>query len=488
VGAVLAGALLLAGCATARVNGKLQTFDGTSGYRYGTLATDGNGDDLFVILAFSGGGTRAAAFSFGVMEALRDARHTNDRPLLDDVDVISSVSGGSFTAAYYALFRDRMFTEQGRETYLHEKIHPQDPLVRRALSPASWFKLLSRDYDRINLAADLYDETIFEGQTFGALMGRKPYLILNATDMSLGQRFEFTQDQFDLLCSDLASVKIASGVAASSAFPGLLSPLTLESFAAEGCGYREPRWLTNAKSPNNPARRWKRGLDSASYQDEKADRRFVHLLDGGLADNIGLRGPYVALTSNDSGWSVIQKINLGAIKRVVVVTANAKTKHKTAWDQRRDAPGLLSVLGFVTSGPMDNYSFDSVQLVTDYFDRIRESFQNFTACKTLLDTRCPGTPLPGTPTLVDFHAIEISFEGFRGADDRVRRCLEELPTTFKLSRDQVELLRRAAYVLVTRSASFNATMKAIDARWMPRDVTIEPALIARACATTSGTR
>lgn len=487
--AVVVVALLLAGCATPRVNNKLATFDGTSGYRYDTLSKDGTGDDLFVILAFSGGGTRAAAFSYGVMEALRDARHTTNRPLLDDVDVISSVSGGSFTAAYDALFRDAMFTDQGREVYLHEKIHPQDQLVRRALWPASWFKLLSRDYDRINLAADLYDETIFEGKTFAALMGKKPYLILNATDMSLGQRFEFTQDQFDLLCSDLSSVKVASGVAAASAFPGLLSPLTLESFAAEGCSYREPLWLTNAKSPDNPARRWKRGLDAASYQDEKADRRFIHLLDGGLADNIGLRGPYVALTSNDSGWGVIQKINQGVISRVVVVTANAKTKHKTAWDQRRDAPGLLSVLGFVTSGPMDNYSFDSVQLVTDYFDRLRESFQDFTACKTLLEARCPGATLPGLARPADFHAIEISFEGFRGADDRVRRCLEELPTTFKLSRDQVELLRRAAYVLVTTSASFNAAMKAIDARWTPRDAAIDPALVARACAaTTSGTR
>ncbi len=484
--AVLAVALLVVGCARP-MNQKLATFDGTSGYRYDTLSKSGNGDDLFVILAFSGGGTRAAAFAYGVLEALRDARHAGGRALLDDVDVISSVSGGSFTAAYYALFRDAMFTDEGRQTFLHEKIQFQDRLVARALAPWNWVRLLSPDFDRIDLAAALYDEAIFQGKTFGDLAGRKPYILLNATDMSLGQRFEFTQDQFDLLCSDLTSVKIATGVAASSAFPGLLSPLTLRNFAPEGCGYREPTWLRNAKADDNPARRRVRGRDLASYQDDRAERPFIHLLDGGLADNIGLRGPYVALTSNDSGWSVTQKINQGVVRRVVVITANAKTKHRTTWDAHRSAPGLLSVLGFVTTGPMDNYSFDSVQLVTDYFDRLRESFQNYRACQARLEA-CHGESLPGVARPVDFHAIEISFEGFHGtpARDRLRRCLEELPTSFKLADDQVELLRRAGYALVMTSDEFNAAMTAIDAAWTPRDAAIDPALVDRACPAAPG--
>ncbi|MBI2525945.1 MAG: patatin-like phospholipase family protein [Candidatus Rokubacteria bacterium] len=476
-------AFLVAGCA-GPVNRKLGMFDGTSGYRYDTLSKDGNGDELFVVLAFSGGGTRAAAFSYGVMEALRDARHTGGRPLLEDVDVISSVSGGSFTAAYYGLFRDAMFTDAGRDTFLHEKIQFQSALIGRALAPWTWVRLMSPSFDRINLAAELYDGQIFEGKTFRDLMGRKPYIILNATDMSLGQRFEFTQDQFDLLCSDLASVKIATGVAASSAFPGLLSPLTVTNYAAGGCNYQEPTWLRNAKARDNPARRRVRGRDAASYQDQKAERPFVHLLDGGLADNIGLRGPYLALTSGDSGWSLIQGMNQGVVQRVVVITANAKTKHRTTWDARRSAPGLFSVLGFVTTGPMDNYSFDTVQLVTDYFDRLRESFQDYAACRARLEA-C-GQPLPGVAQPVPLHAVEVSFDGFHGSPDRdrLRRCLEELPTSFQLSDDQVELLRRAGYVLVMTSADFNDAMKAIDDGWTPRPAAMDAALVDRACPAT----
>lgn len=51
-------------------------------------------------LALSGGGYRAAAYHIGTLRALNRLR------ILEDIDVISSVSGGSITAAYYALNKD----------------------------------------------------------------------------------------------------------------------------------------------------------------------------------------------------------------------------------------------------------------------------------------------------------------------------------------------------------------------------------------------
>ena len=59
--------------------------------------------DVALFVAFSGGGTRAAAFSYGVLEKLRDTRYVvngEEQRLLDQIDGIASVSGGSFTAAY----------------------------------------------------------------------------------------------------------------------------------------------------------------------------------------------------------------------------------------------------------------------------------------------------------------------------------------------------------------------------------------------------
>lgn len=477
---LLAGALAvtLGACASAPANVKLVRHDPDAGYRYANLASDDGSEELFVILAFSGGGTRAAAFSFGVMEGLREAAYRTaggERRLLDDVDVIASVSGGSFTAAYYALFPGTFFADFPRD-FLHRNI--ERALVWRALRPWNWLRLAAPGFSRIHLAAELYDETVFRHKTFGDV-ARKPFVIVNATDMTLGRRFEFTQEQFDLLCSDVARTKIATGVAASSAFPGLLSPLTLRNFAAEGCGYRPPEWLESARVREaNPLARYARARDLWSYQDPAPARPFIHLLDGGLADNIGLRGPYVALGSGDTEWSVSAKLG-NPVRRVVVITANAKTKPFKDWDQRASPPGLLDVLGFVASGPMDNYSFDTVQLVRDFFRQQAQAERARASCERQMKKICPDARLPGVLSEAAYHAIELSFDGV--ADERLRRCLENLPTSFALKEAQVTLLRQAGRALLMTSKDVLDVMHALDPAWQPSGTTIDPALIGQAC-------
>ena len=98
------------------VNEQLEKYDSTYDERIGqtTAGAGGRSDNLLVGLAFSGGGTRASALSSGILEALRDDTinlNGHERRLLDEVDIISSVSGGSFTAAYFGLFGDRIFIE-----------------------------------------------------------------------------------------------------------------------------------------------------------------------------------------------------------------------------------------------------------------------------------------------------------------------------------------------------------------------------------------
>ena len=111
---LLAVLLLVSGCAHYPVNAPLSTAGSRAGYRFQNAAPQTNSDDLLLMLAFSGGGTRAAALSYSVLEELKKTEvglPANQHPLLDDVGLISSVSGGSFTAAYYALWGDRIFSD-----------------------------------------------------------------------------------------------------------------------------------------------------------------------------------------------------------------------------------------------------------------------------------------------------------------------------------------------------------------------------------------
>ncbi|MBV8974046.1 MAG: patatin-like phospholipase family protein, partial [Sinobacteraceae bacterium] len=152
------------------INPPLAPRQGTNEQRFeGLERSRGEHEDL-VVLAFSGGGSRAAAFAYGVLEALRGieipTRNGGKTRLLDEVDVITGISGGSFTALAYGLYGERLFDffESG---FLKRDV--QGALVRRILNPMNWPGLWSAAWGRYELAAQLYDEILFHGATFDDL-------------------------------------------------------------------------------------------------------------------------------------------------------------------------------------------------------------------------------------------------------------------------------------------------------------------------------
>ena len=139
--------------------------------------------------------------------------------------------------------------------------------------------------------ARVYDRTMFHGATFKDLMelGR-PLIAITATDINYGTPFVFTQETFDILCSDLTTFPLARAVAASNGFPGLFSPITITNHA-DACGGRKPGWLTRITEQERRDPLSRLGLQARNierYLDPQRTR-YVHLSDGGVSDNLGLR-------------------------------------------------------------------------------------------------------------------------------------------------------------------------------------------------------
>ena len=105
--ALIAALFFLGSCAHYQKNLPLTDIHQNKPYTFDAFNPEmlGDADETFVILTFSGGGTRAAAFSYGVLEEMKNTRLPGlNKTILDEADIISTVSGGSFTGAYYALF------------------------------------------------------------------------------------------------------------------------------------------------------------------------------------------------------------------------------------------------------------------------------------------------------------------------------------------------------------------------------------------------
>ncbi len=449
-------------CAHYPINEPLTRWDSAAGYRFQALdADDGNTDSLFVCLSFSGGGTRAAAFAYGVMKALKgtpivwNGRRTT---LLAEVDCISAVSGGSFTAAYYALFRDHLF-QTFEADFLKRNITRE--LVLRALNPVSWFRLASPHFSRIDLAAELYDETVFRGATFRSLIEsrRRPFIVLNATNMRNGVRFEFTQSQFDFLGSTLDSYPVARAVAASSAFPFLLSPLTLKAYG------RRPGFVINEEYTTaladfhlSPVRyHW------ASPQIEYLDParvRYIHLLDGGLADNIGLRSVERAYAASDGYLFQRARTGQPPIERLVIIAVNAKTDPEDASSLSSRPPGIIGVALKTATGSMENYSFETVETMRAFAREQEAVVQAYEGCARLLDEACGAAErLPPLEPKFKTCVIEVSFDAIQ--DPTLRRKFLNLPTTFDLPPDEVEAVIGMGATLLRQSPYFISLVRTL---------------------------
>ena len=195
-------------------------------------------DNRFFAATFSGGGMRAAALSFGALRAAQNTRLSDDNvsstpdTLIEAFDFVSAVSGGSITAAYWALFGSEGYHRLS-ELFLEQDVQGQ--LIASALYPPSLVSLPTPLYSKTELLSDYLENSLFDQITYGDLLELKdrPYLVINATDMGTRSLFPFIQLQLDLICSDLRRIKLAEAVAASAAYPVVFPALTFQNHRAQ---------------------------------------------------------------------------------------------------------------------------------------------------------------------------------------------------------------------------------------------------------------
>jgi predicted acylesterase/phospholipase RssA len=446
------------GCARYLANDPLENTSRTICHDFSLFDQTPDEDETFVILALSGGGTRAAGLSYGVLRELKKtAVPGTNKTLLDEVDIISTVSGGSFTGAYYTLFGDRIFYDF-ESRFLKRNI--QKELALKVANPYNWFRLASPYFSRIDLAAELYDQTIFDSATFNTLAQKtkRPFLIINATNLYHGARFEFTGPQFRYLGSDLCTYPVSRAVAASSAFPFLLSPISLVNYPKPR-GYEIPQRDQDALEDYwNNKRRYYAVYNNFIYASPTAHKihPYLHLMDGGLADNIGLR----AIDDLYARGDIRAKINSGKIKRFLVIAVNAKTESRQNIDQKKSPPGLVTV-GFKTATlSMDNYSFETVEMFKERLNQRIQHQKYLDDCQKKIDDHCRDkfqlSPLAGGH--MKLYTAELTFDNIPekpgDPDIKGRDYYNQLPTSFHLSDDQVDDLIKVGGWLLKNNPDF----------------------------------
>ena len=229
-------------------------------------------------ICFSGGGYRASAFALGVLSYL-DRVKFNDKPLLQKVDALSTVSGGTLTGMAYAVAQvNRVAFDQFYKDFY--QFLQADKLTETAIGflndDARW-KTSHKKRSLINAFGLAYEKLLVQG-TFEQFDKDSPshlkQVCFNATDFSFGLAFRFQNTGLfgnkPLNCAELNVIKdqvhVADAVASSSCFPFGFEPMIFPD-----------DYFVNHNTPD--------------YKALKRRDQFlegVGIMDGGIVDNQGI--------------------------------------------------------------------------------------------------------------------------------------------------------------------------------------------------------
>jgi NTE family protein len=442
----------LSGCSTMRpplnqpLDQAASAASGMTEYRLQNLSPQrGNSDGLVVVLTFSGGGTRAAAFAYGVLSELENTpidRKGEAITLLDEVDVVAGVSGGSVTAAYFAAFGKEIF-RSFEPAFLKSDF--QGDLMSRTRSPDNALQLSSPWFGRGHLLADQLDETLFHGITYGDLAKRRsrPLLLVGATDLTHGNGFEFSQEQFDILCSRFDRVPLAFAVAASSAVPLVLSPLTLKNYAGE-CA-------ASSASPRVAA--------TESIYLDSTERPFIHLVDGGLSDNLAVRWIIDNIALSGGMARPIERNGFRDVEKLVIINIDAEQGSNSSLDRSDRVPSAYEVLDAVSSASLARRSRETRAILAGSIDQWRARLRD--AARAGSRALSPS---------VDLYVIDASLR--EHPEPKLREELLAIPTAFALPADEVDKLVSAARRILRGSAEFDRLLRDLSATGIQRISTI----------------
>jgi NTE family protein len=410
--------MLLSGCSTYGVidNEPLEKLAGEeTSYSLKEWTREDPHPELDVNISLSGGGTRAAAFSYGVLKGLRDTTVELDGKsvrLLDEMDQISSVSGGSFTAAYYGLNGDGIF-DTFKDSFLLRDV--ESSLFWGLANPFEWFKAGGRT----EMAVRFYDKHIFHNATFADIKKDGPLIIVNASGLGNGVRFSFIQEYFNFICSDLNSFSVSKAVTASSSVPVLFLPVVLEKYPE--CSFTEPEWLKEvkieAKEKDDPLLdETIRGLDILASKDEL---KYIHLVDGGITDNLGLHAMYDLITVRGGAKEALQGLGKKPPKYFVIISVNSSTNPLRKMDVTNEEPSISETVDAMSSAQLHRYNSTTTKLMESSIKKWAEEIS---------------TPDHQVKT----YFINIALEDH--SDPATRLFFNKIPTSFGLSEDTVDRL------------------------------------------------
>jgi NTE family protein len=406
-------------------------------------------DDTVIALSFSGGGTRAAAFSYGVLTAL-DQTPTPNRStsLLDRVDFVTGVSGGSVLAAYYGL-KKRKALADFKERFL---LRNAEEGLTTEISLMNIARGLQGGINDTTQFPHWLDENLFDHATYKSLLfQRRPLVWINASDVYNRTPFVFGRVIFGALCSDLANYPISLAVAASAAVPVVFAPIVIQGFPG-GCSVPLPDWVQRARNREDAPPLLKL-FANALERYHSGEVKFVKLLDGGLVDNYGLAGLTIARLASDTPYGPLEPEEGVKLRRMLFLVADAGRAPSGAWAQTVAGPSGVTLITAASDTATESGAVGSYSAFHDTMDEWQQALVNWRCKLSAADRRRFGAPSGWNCRDVKFFVGRVAFDQL---DPQRRVALNAIETRFVLPPQQVDMLIDAGRDALKANGTFRS--------------------------------
>jgi NTE family protein len=423
--------LFLAGCATSNLPGNTPVAGGSN--PMAQLTTPDVGGDTAIALAFSGGGTRAAAFAYGVLRGLDRLPPKDGRSYLERVVFVSGVSGGSVTAAYFGL-KGRAALADFRERFL---IRNAEEDLNTSVNLRNIAQGLGGGVNDASKLSGWLDRNLFDHATLGDLFQQgKPIIWINASDLFNRTPFLFSPVTFAALCSDIRRYPLSQAVAASAAVPVAFVPIVLESFPT-ACETPLPRWAGRVIADRNAGAQVRAFAEALVRYRDPEQIKYLKLADGGITDNFGLSGLVIARAAAEKPYMPLTPDKAVQLRRLIFVVVNAGQAPAGNWARTVEGPAGAELLNAVTDTAMNSAvrsGFDAFRLSIREW---QEAIRKWRCSLPGAEARRLGAPRDWRCSAIGFEIAEVSFDEL---DPQRAAKLSSIPTRFKLATEDVDLL------------------------------------------------
>ena len=197
------------------------------------------------------------------------------------------------------------------------------------------------------------------------------------------------------------------------------------------------------------------------YYEDGKQRPYLHLVDGGVADNLAMREILAILEELEALHLEGLPTPLDHARRLAVFVVNSLSTPPLDWDQRRSTPDTVDVLLQATGVPIDHYSYEAVELLRDTAARW-QLLRTIRDSGAIVDNSDPALAEVTRVPNLEIYVINVSFAELK--DSTERAYLNEQPTSFVLPPEAVDRLRAAAGTIVLESPDFQRYLKDLGDR------------------------